>query len=286
MRAKIYGNRFKVYNDRSKYYRYEESKTVILAIQADVSLTSTDRFYADYIVGMEINEGVWVKNKAFYGMLGGTAATHRWNWKDMRDLDVAYRITWNGGITHSSSGIQGNGTTGYGDTKFRADLTFTNTSYGVSFYTKGIDGTTTSGSITGAQYAQGMDRIWRVMTFFSGIGFLGDLSVSNNTGYRGMFGDGNGFYSLNRTALNTMNLNWSGITYPQRTGVNNDNLIGLNNTLYILAQNNTTITGVNSPTQFYSKPVSFMAYHEGLTQQEASQMSHIITFAQGILGRQ
>ena len=35
--------------------------------------------------------GVWSKIKAIYPFVGGTATTHKFNLKDPRDLDAAYR---------------------------------------------------------------------------------------------------------------------------------------------------------------------------------------------------
>lgn len=62
--------------------------------------------------------GIWTKMKAIYPFVGGTASTHKWNLKDPRDLDAAFRLTFNGGFTHSSTGVQGNGTNNYANTFF------------------------------------------------------------------------------------------------------------------------------------------------------------------------
>ena len=53
--------------------------------------------------------GLWTKFYAIYPFIGGTASTHKWNLKDPRDLNAAYRLTFSGGITHSSGGIKGKG---------------------------------------------------------------------------------------------------------------------------------------------------------------------------------
>ena len=58
--------------------------------------------------------GLWSKMKAIYPMVGGTATAHSYNLKDI----TKFQITWNGGITHSSTGVLFNGTTGYGNTNF------------------------------------------------------------------------------------------------------------------------------------------------------------------------
>ena len=60
--------------------------------------------------------GLWSKMKAIYPFIGGTATTHKWNLKDPRDLDAAFRLTFSGGVTHNADGFTGNGTNGYADT--------------------------------------------------------------------------------------------------------------------------------------------------------------------------
>lgn len=63
------------------------------------------------------NANIWTKMKAIYPFVGGTATSHKWNLKDPRDLDAAYRLVFSGGWTHSSTGALPNGTTAYADTK-------------------------------------------------------------------------------------------------------------------------------------------------------------------------
>lgn len=59
---------------------------------------------------------IWTKLIALYPFVGGTAASHKWNLKDPTDSDGAFRITWNGMLTHNANGVVSNGSTGYGDT--------------------------------------------------------------------------------------------------------------------------------------------------------------------------
>ena len=59
---------------------------------------------------------LWTKMSAIYPFVGGTSTTHKFNLKDPRDLDVAYRLAFFGGWTHNANGITGNGTNTYADT--------------------------------------------------------------------------------------------------------------------------------------------------------------------------
>ena len=60
--------------------------------------------------------GIWTKMKALYPFVGGTASSHKFNLKDPRDLDAAFRLVFNGGWTHTSTGAKPNGSNGYADT--------------------------------------------------------------------------------------------------------------------------------------------------------------------------
>lgn len=63
-------------------------------------------------------EGLWSKLKAVYPLVGGSAAAHRFNLKDPRDTNDAYRLSFGGGWTHSSLGALPNGANGWANTNF------------------------------------------------------------------------------------------------------------------------------------------------------------------------
>ena len=76
---------------------------------------------------------IWTKMKALYPFVGSTASQQKFNLKDPRDLDAAFRLQFFGGWTHSSTGALPNGTNGYADTKLNARniLTANNASFGI-----------------------------------------------------------------------------------------------------------------------------------------------------------
>jgi hypothetical protein len=80
--------------------------------------------------------GIWTKMKAIYPLVGGTASTHKWNLKDPRDLDAAFRLQFFGGVTHSSNGVQGNGTNGYANTFLSPASNLIQDSTHLSFYSR------------------------------------------------------------------------------------------------------------------------------------------------------
>jgi hypothetical protein len=78
---------------------------------------------------------LWTKIKAIYPFVGGTATTHKWNLKDPQDTDAAFRLTFSGGWTHSSTGAVPNGTNAYANTYFNSAL-ITRDSGHMSYYSK------------------------------------------------------------------------------------------------------------------------------------------------------
>lgn len=62
----------------------------------------------------------WTRCSAIYPYVGGTGTTCKYNLKDPRDLDAAFRITFGGGETFAANGWTGNGSTAYGETHLDA----------------------------------------------------------------------------------------------------------------------------------------------------------------------
>lgn len=120
----------------SRYYRsfLEESGAVYTArttaFASATAITDTTILNAlnTFDLGL-ISNGLDTKMKALYPFVGGTATTHKYNFMDARDLDIAFRLQFNGGITHSSTGVLFGGVNGYADTKLipSSNLTFGST---------------------------------------------------------------------------------------------------------------------------------------------------------------
>jgi len=80
--------------------------------------------------------GIWTKMKALYPFVGGTASTHKFNLKDPRDLDAAFRLVFSGGWTHNSNGVTPNGTNGYADTRLNEDSVLNLNNEHISIYSR------------------------------------------------------------------------------------------------------------------------------------------------------
>jgi hypothetical protein len=73
------------------------------------------------VLGLKTDD-IWTGMTAIYPFVGGTASSHKFNLKDPRDLDVAYRLNFRGGWVHNSQGIKGNGINTYADTFYTGRL--------------------------------------------------------------------------------------------------------------------------------------------------------------------
>ena len=87
------------------------------------------------VVGLKA-DGTWTKLKAIYPFVGGTATQHKWNLKDPRDLDAAFRLQFNGGWTHSTNGSLSNGFNGNAFTFLNPVDSLSAASYNYSFYSR------------------------------------------------------------------------------------------------------------------------------------------------------
>jgi hypothetical protein len=105
--------------------------TANTAITDDADKLAIDAFYK----GLK-EDGIYTKIRAMYLPIWGSATDSKWNLIDPRDLDVAFRLTFSGGVTFTSGGMQGNGANGFANTHFNPNAQLTNTSAHTSIYSR------------------------------------------------------------------------------------------------------------------------------------------------------
>lgn len=64
--------------------------------------------------------------QSIHPFVGGTATTHKYNFMNPVDSDAAFRLIFNGGWIHSTTGAKPNGTNAYADTKWNIATQMTN----------------------------------------------------------------------------------------------------------------------------------------------------------------
>jgi hypothetical protein len=215
---------------------------------------------------------IWTKMKALYPFLGSTASQHKWNLKDPRDLDAAFRIFFNGGVTHSSNGVQFGGVNGWAETYLNPNTVFsTNDSFHGSIYSR----TNSNGDLCD----------------------YGGINASARTELWTRISDGNLYTSAHLNRIITPNSNSTGYYISTRT----------NSTTFKVFKNNSqlgsTYTGANgarydvtmpigaykigtTPSYYSNRQYAFASIGDGLTDAEAANFYTAVQAFQTALSRQ
>jgi hypothetical protein len=212
---------------------------------------------------------IWSKMKALYPFVGGTASTHKWNLKDPRDLDAAFRLVFSGGWTHSSTGALPNGTNGYADTFLNASLHTSQNSVHLSYYSRTSTG---SGQTEMGHFTAGAGLY--LMYSFNGFKALNSLSTQIGTS----FTPTDGMLIGNRIDSTTEKYYHKGVL---SNTVSKESTIPQNSKVFIGANN---VSG--SASQFSSKQTAFASIGDGLTDTEATNFYTAVQAFQTTLGRQ
>ena len=216
-------------------------------------------------------DGVWSKMKAIYPFVGGTALSHSYNLAN----PSLYQITWNGGITHSSTGVLPNGTNGYGQTGFSFNSTTALSSH-ISTYLR-TNNTTLACEVGSGNHLNGDNecRIVRNGAAWSNnqcdaVGGRLSPSAANSTG----------LILNSRRANNDWETYQNGISLATKT-TTNSYTGGSNYTLSLFARNSSGSYDIYS-----NKQTAFASIGDGLTDTEATNLNTRVTTFQTALNRQ
>ena len=210
---------------------------------------------------------VWSKMKALYPFVGGTAAAHKFNLKDPRDLDAAYRLIFNGGVSHSANGFLPGGVNGYANTKFATNLFTSASNFGVGSYTR--TNTTLGAEIGVFNPDQRYIGSNLTSTAYFGIG-TGFLSTSNT--------DAKGFWQVHRTSASVVKVFKNASVFL--TGTTGAGTLNTRE-IFIGALND------NGSDNFHTaKEIAFSFISDGLTDTEATNLRTAVQAFNTTLGRQ
>ena len=220
--------------------------------------------------------GIWTKMKAIYPFVGATSTTHKWNLKDPRDLDAAFRLVFSGGWTHTSTGAKPNGINGYAETYLTSNTSLSLNSTHISYYSR-TDATATEVEIGTTTGPNAFDT-----------GSLIELRTSTTTYFRVNSlpgasyityadGDSRAFYIANRTSSSVVN-GWRN-SLKVATGLVSSNGRSTR-TFWIGAFN-------SGGSPYYStKECAFATIGDGLTDTEATNFYAAVQAYQTTLSRQ
>ena len=219
--------------------------------------------------------GLTSKMKALYPMVGGTAAKHKFNFMDARDLDAAFRLTFSGGWTHSSTGALPNGTNGYADTRLNINSVTSLNSIALGVYSR----TNTS---SGDKFYGVQDITLGTYNLFSEkISSNNVAALINENGFAGTFlanTDSRGFFQASRTASNAVRIS-KNTTQVTSTTASNFKA----NYNYFLGATNNTGAGAS---RYNDREIAFYYLSDGLTSTELTNFDTAVQTFQTTLGRQ
>jgi hypothetical protein len=214
---------------------------------------------------------LWTKMKAIYPFVGGTATSHKWNLKDPRDTDAAFRLTFSGGWTHSSTGADPNGTNAYADTNMIASDNTQNSTH-FSYYSR-QNSNAIEVEIGGRNLSNTFVSLLEIRT--SGITY----SAINSGAIYTTFSDADslGYYVASRRASNDIEIYKNDVS--KATGSTSSTVTG--NAKILLAAFHDGLMA-----QFYStKECAFATIGDGFTDAEASLLYQCVDRYQKTLGR-
>jgi hypothetical protein len=220
---------------------------------------------------------IWTKMKAIYPFVGGTATTHKFNLKDPRDLDAAYRLVFSGGWTHSATGALPNGTNAYADTKLAPQYVLATNNSHLSFYSRTNSSAADRVSM-GSANSPTYTTVHQMFIRASDGNFYGGLDRNN---VPATFSNPNsmGYYVVSRTANNSIK------AYKNASVVatNTTTITPILNLYPILisARNNAF-----TPLNYDNKEAAFASIGDGLTDVEATAFYNAVQAYQTTLGRQ
>ena len=227
--------------------------------------------------------GIWTKMKAIYPFVGGTATTHKWNLKDPRDLDVAYRLQFFGGWVHSATGIKPNGSNAYANTFIKPANVFTLGSASGGAYSR-ENTATDSRNEYGCGIPFGNSPHFAMRSRLAGF-FYAD-TWSNGTAGRIQVAtsDTLGLSSVSRTAANVYKAFRQGVQFGT-TNTNTETQTNLNQlTMDITIGAFNTNTG--GQTSYLVNEQAFTFFGDGLTDAEVANLYTAVQAYQTSLGRQ
>ena len=156
---------------------------------------------------------IWTKMKCIYPFVGNTASSQKYNLKDPRDLDIAFRLAFTGGGTFSSNGYLPNGVNAYANTWFMCSVnsTASNISAGVYLRTNNIGTGASFGAVTNAGEGTAINvKYTDNNTYYSANNF-----ASNGGG--NFVSDTRGLFIVNKFGATTTKLYKNGLTIATAT---------------------------------------------------------------------
>jgi hypothetical protein len=213
---------------------------------------------------------IWTKFKAIYPIVGGSASSHKFNLKDPRDLDAAFRLTFTNAWTHSATGMTPNGLSAYANTFFNPTTqSLAQNNSGIGVYNRN------NTAFTGA-HGQRASNNFELFTRWTDNKFYCYIN-DGGAGFNGTVTDSRGLFQGSRTALSAIRLN---INTTQFTGTQAST--GLSNANLWIGASNNGGAGI----YFDNRELAFFYISEGFNNTEMQNIYIAVQAYQTTLSRQ
>lgn len=207
--------------------------------------------------------GIWTKGRLINPVAGGTAGTHAVNGKS----PGTYNLTFNGTWTHASTGMKGNGSTGYANTGFDPKTVWTDSLGSIALYSRtagAASGTITEMGASNGAFTQNTSIFIRFADTYYGL--VNCSGISSNVGNTAS----DGFYLASRYAHpSTANRNFLQKNATQTQFSEGAGLPDLN--LYVGALNSN-----GTAANFSNKEFTFIWIGDALSTTEATTLYNIV----------
>jgi hypothetical protein len=247
---------------------------------AAITSSRQQRAVIDLVRGLK-HAQLWSKMKAIYPFVGGTATTHKYNLKDPRDADAAFRLTFSGGWTHSSTGAKPNGANGWANTYWipKNQVVLGSASYGIynrENTSNGINDMAAGLATFPAAHMGLATRYFNVLYADCWSNNNGRISTTNL--------DSSGFYCISRTAVNSLKAFRNNVQLGTNTNTQTQaDFDGVSVSMAIACFNS---TGTPNQLNFNNRECAFAFMGDGLTDTDATNLYNIVQRYQTSLGRQ
>jgi len=219
--------------------------------------------------------GLWSKMKAIYPFVGGTATSHKFNLKDPRDVDAAFRLSFSGGWTHASTGALPNGTNAYADTFFIPSSQLSSSSAHLTVYNRSDTNNqaTDFGSI-----GSGSNR-FLIHARYDGTAYADCFNFNTNR-ISIIQSSSTGYYVVTRNSSTSLKLFRNNAQIGSTITSTSSGLSSVTLSMAIAAYNSSTgFAGFNN------RECAFATLGDGLTDTDATNLYNIVDLYQRRLGR-
>ena len=203
------------------------------------------------------------------------ASQMKYNLKDARDLDAAFRLTWSGGWTYSATGATPNGTNAYADTRFNllTNLPGYDNSFSV-YFRQNLYGVYKVGA-SGTSFDRGMSAH---LGWTNSSGTLYHDNLGRNTMTNSAYGTFDAYHISSVTSTSSQKLYRNGVM--KLSGAATAGLTQPSINFYFGASNDNGTANYFDP-----KQIAFGTLSTSLTDQDAQLLNQIVEKYQVALSR-